>query len=186
MEKNGIELLLKAEDEAAAIVQKARESESRSPSHTLGCFRLHTQMDLFLTFILSCQCMCLIVLFRWSSHLLPALLPPLSLPFSSSSTERVQRLRQAQEEAEKTIRELKAAHKAQFDREIAAKDEGDQGFFADLKSRQSAEQAGIEKGFDKNKEQVINFLLKEVTTVSLEVSEALRQSLLTKAEQGTQ
>ena len=100
--------------------------------------------------------------------------------------ERVIRLRQAQEEAEKTIRELKEANKAAFAKELAQKDQGDLGFAAELKAKQDAETAAIDAGYQKNKASVIDMLLRNVTTVELEVSEALKQSLLTKAETGTQ
>lgn len=107
-----------------------------------------------------------------------SLCPPLA--------ERVVRLRQAQEEAEKTIRELKEANKAAFAKELAQKDQGDAGFAAELKSKQDAENAAIDAGYQKNKQSVMEMLLRNVTTVELEVSEALKQSLLTKAETGTQ
>ena len=105
-----------------------------------------------------------------------------ALSVSVCCSERVLRLRQAQEEAEKTIRDLKEANKAAFARELAQKDQGEQGFTADLKRRQAEESAAIDAGFNKNKAEVIDLLLRHVTTVELEVGEALRQSLLTKAE----
>jgi len=125
MEKQGIEQLLRAEDEAARIVQQAREN-------------------------------------------------------------RVKRLRQAQEEAEKTIRDLKEANKAAFARELAQTGQGEQGFAAQLKDRQEAEARNIQAGYEKNKSSVIDMLLRHVCTVELEVGEALKQSLLTKAETGQQ
>lgn len=109
---------------------------------------------------------------------------PLCLCALPVCSERVLRLRQAQDEAEKTIRDLKEANKAAFARELAQKDQGEQGFAADLKRRQAEESAAIDAGFNKNKSEVIDLLLRHVTTVELEVGEALRQSLLTKAEVG--
>jgi hypothetical protein len=100
--------------------------------------------------------------------------------------ERVQRLRQAQEEAEKTIRELKEANKASFAAELAQKGQGEQGFAAELKKRQEDEAKNIAAGYEKNKQEVIDLLLRHVCTVELEVGEALKQSLLTKAETGQQ
>ena len=100
--------------------------------------------------------------------------------------ERVVRLRQAQEEAEKTIRELKEANKAAFQKDLSAKDQGDAGFAAELKGKIETEKKSIDAGFDKNKQEVIDLLLRHVTTVQLEVGEALRQSLITKQETGTQ
>lgn len=95
------------------------------------------------------------------------------------------RLRQAQEEAEKTIRELKESHKASFQAELAQKGQGDAGFAAELKNKIEAEKAAIDSGFQKNQQEVMDLLLRHVTTVQLEVGEALRQSLITKHETGT-
>lgn len=97
----------------------------------------------------------------------------------------MQRLRQAQEEAEKTIKELREANKAAFARELAGQG-SEQGFAGQLKQQQEAEAKNISAGFDKNKQEVIDLLLRHVCTVELEVGEALKQSLLTKAETGTQ
>ena len=96
------------------------------------------------------------------------------------------KLRQAQVEAEKTIAQLRAANKAAFAAELAQKDQGDAGFAAELKAKQLEEERAIDAGFQKNKAEVMSMLLRHVTTVQLDVSEALRQSLLTKAETGTQ
>jgi hypothetical protein len=98
----------------------------------------------------------------------------------------VLRLRQAQEEAEKTIRELREANKAAFQKELAQKDQGDAGFAAELKSKIEKEKSSIDAGYQSHKQEVIDLLLRQVTTVELEVSEALRQSLITKNETGTQ
>ena len=99
---------------------------------------------------------------------------------------RVQRLRQAQEEAEKTIKELREANKASFQRELASQGQGEHGFAGQLKQQQEADARNIAAGYDKNKQEVIDLLLRHVCTVELEVGEALKQSLLTKAETGTQ
>jgi len=123
MEKQGIDALLKAEDEAAAIVQKAREK-------------------------------------------------------------RVIRLRQAQEEAEKTIRDLREANKQALEKEFAQKDQGDAGFASQLKSQVDEETRKIESGYAAHHDEVVSLLLRQVTTVELTVGEALKQSLLNKAQTG--
>jgi vacuolar-type H+-ATPase subunit H len=98
----------------------------------------------------------------------------------------VLRLRQAQEEAEKTIRELKEQHKKEFEKELAQKDQGDAGFANELKKKIEEEKKAIDAGYEADKGEVMDLLLRHVTTVQLEVSEALRQSLITKNETGTQ
>jgi hypothetical protein len=98
----------------------------------------------------------------------------------------VLRLRQAQEEAEKTIRELKEQHKKEFEAELAQKDQGDAGFANELKKKVEEEKKAIDAGYEAHKGEVMDLLLRHVTTVQLEVSEALRQSLITKNETGTQ
>lgn len=75
---------------------------------------------------------------------------------------------------------------AEFKAELASKDAGDSSFTAQLKAETAKDAVSIDEGFSSNQQAVIDFLLHHVTTVNLEVSEALRQSLLTKAEQGTQ
>lgn len=119
----------------------------------------------------------------WFAHFATLLsFSALSLPHYPG---RVARLRQAQDEAEKTIRELRAANQASFQAELAAKDQGDAGFAADLTKKVESEKSGIEAGYQANKNEVIDLLLRHVTTVELEVSEALRQALITKFETGT-
>jgi len=125
MENDGIQRLLKAEDDAAQIIQKSREA-------------------------------------------------------------RASRLRQAQTEAEKSAQELRRQLEAEFKAELAQKDAGDTTFTQQLKAEVTKDQQTIEDGYKKNHQAVVDFLLHHVTTVKLEVSEALRQSLLVKAEQGTQ
>jgi len=124
MENDGIQRLLKAEDDAAQVIQKAREA-------------------------------------------------------------RAARLRQAQTEADKASQELKRQLEAEFKADLASKDAGDSNFSSQLKQQVQRDQSSIEEGFNKNQQAVVDLLLHHVTTVKLEVSEALRQSLLTKAEQGT-
>ena len=75
---------------------------------------------------------------------------------------------------------------AEFKAELAQKDAGDSSFSQQLKAETMKDSAAIDDGFKGNQQAVIDFLLHHVTTVNLDVSEALRQSLLTKAEQGTQ
>ena len=81
---------------------------------------------------------------------------------------------------------MKAANKASFEKEFAQKEQGDAGFANELKQKVEQEKTQIDAGYAKNKQEVIDLLLRHVTTVQLEVSEALRQSLITKAESGTQ
>ena len=104
---------------------------------------------------------------------------------SPSLAARAARLRQAQTEADKAAQELKRQLEAEFKSELASKDAGDSNFSSQLKQQVVRDQGSIEEGFNKNQQAVVDFLLHHVTTVKLEVSEALRQSLLTKAEQGT-
>lgn len=101
-------------------------------------------------------------------------------------SERVVRLRQAQEEAEKTIAALREQHHKSLAAEFAQKDQGDAGFAAELKRKVEEEQKAIEEGYAKHSASVADLLLRHVTTVELSISEALRQSLLTKAETGNQ
>ena len=114
-----------------------------------------------------------------SSHTLPALL-------SCRVLARAARLRQAQTEADKSAQELRRQLEAEFKAELAQKDAGDSSFTAQLKQEVGKDQQSIEDGYKKNHQAVVDFLLHHITTVNLDVSEALRQSLLTKAEQGTQ
>jgi len=123
MENDGIQRLLKAEDDAAAIVAKARDA-------------------------------------------------------------RTQRLKTAQLEAEKSSVELKKQLEREFQEELSKKDSGDVGFGAKLKESTAKEATEIDAGYVKNKEAVIDLLLHHVTTVKLEVSEALRQAILTKQAAG--
>ena len=94
-------------------------------------------------------------------------------------------MKAAQEEAEKTIRELRDSLKSSFDKEMGAKDQGESGFAKELEGKVNAETQAINAGFEKNKQEVVDLLLRHVTTVHLDVSEALRQSLITKKELGT-
>lgn len=80
---------------------------------------------------------------------------------------------------------MKRQLESEFKAELVSKDAGDSNFSTQLKQQVQRDQTGIEDGFNKNQQAVVDFLLHHVTTVKLEVSEALRQSLLTKAEQGT-
>ena len=105
---------------------------------------------------------------------------------SSLCPARAARLRQAQTEADKSAQELRRQLEAEFKNELAAKDAGDSSFTAQLKAETSKDAVAIDDGYKANQKAVIDFLLHHVTTVNLDVSEALRQSLLTKAEQGTQ
>ena len=109
-------------------------------------------------------------------------LPPPLCP----SIARASRLRQAQTEADKSSQELRRQLESEFKAELAQKDAGDSSFTQQLKAETTKDAATIDQGFSSNQQQVIDFLLHHVTTVNLDVSEALRQSLLTKAEQGTQ
>jgi len=79
---------------------------------------------------------------------------------------------------------LKEANKAQFQRELAMKDQGDQGFQGELKAKQASDAQEIDQGYEKHKGDVMDMLLRHVCTVELQVSEALKQSLLTKSETG--
>jgi ABC-type sulfate transport system substrate-binding protein len=99
---------------------------------------------------------------------------------------RAARLRLAQVEADKSSQELRRQLEAEFKSELAQKDAGDSSFTAQLKAETAKDAQSIDEGFNSNQQAVIDFLLHHVTTVNLEVSEALKQSLLTKAEQGTQ
>lgn len=99
---------------------------------------------------------------------------------------RAARLRAAQSEAEKSAAELKRQLESEFKNELASKDAGDSNFSSQLQGETKREIADIDANFAKNSAAVAEFLLHHVTSVKLEVSEALRQSLLTKAEQGTQ
>ena len=116
-------------------------------------------------------------------------LPPLThIPLcclTSLSTARASRLRQAQTEADKAAQELKRQLESEFKADLASKDAGDSSFSSQLKQQVQRDQSSIDEGYTKNQQAVVDFLLHHVTTVKLEVSEALRQSLLTKAEQGT-
>jgi hypothetical protein len=99
---------------------------------------------------------------------------------------RAARLRQAQTEADKSAQELRRQLEAEFKAELAQKDAGDSSFTAQLKQEVQKDQVSIEDGYKKNQQAVVDFLIHHITTVNLDVSEALRQSLLTKKEQGTQ
>jgi len=119
MENDGIQRLLKAEDEAAAVVAKAREA-------------------------------------------------------------RVQRLKTAALEAEKSSSELKKQLEKEFQDELNSKDSGDSGYFQKLKDNTAKELGEIDAGFTKNKQVVVDLLIHHVTTVKLDVEEALKQAILTK------
>ncbi len=106
-------------------------------------------------------------------------------PLCRACVARAARLRQAQTEADKASQELKRQLESEFKAELASKDAGDSNFSTQLKQQVQRDQSSIEEGYNKNQQAVVDFLLHHVTTVKLEVSEALRQSLLTKAEQGT-
>jgi len=111
---------------------------------------------------------------------------PLLCLISFFFSARAARLRAANVEAEKSAAELKKQLEQDFKNELASKDAGDTNFSKQLKETTAKEQAEIDKSFDKNQKDVVDFLLSNICAVNLEVSEALRQSLLTKAEQGTQ
>lgn len=123
MENDGIQRLLKAEDEAALVVQRAREN-------------------------------------------------------------RAARLRQAQAEADQSAAALKAQLAKEFKEELNKKDSGDSTFTAELKRNTDKEASAIDSGYKQNKQAVVDLLLHHITTVKLDVEEALRQSLLTKHETG--
>lgn len=99
---------------------------------------------------------------------------------------RVQRLKQAGVEAEKEVAALKQQLQQEFEQEQSKGNKGqkDVNYGADLKKKQETEIKDIDSAFEKNKKKVSDLLLWEVTTVTLEVSEALRQSLIMKQEQG--
>jgi len=124
-DNDGIQRLLRAEEEAAQIVQKARE-------------------------------------------------------------QRVQRLKQATIEAEQQVNKLRQQLQDEFNAEASSSKGGkdNSSFIQQLKKQQEAEIKKIDSEFEQNKQKVIDLLLCQCTTVSLEVSEALRQSLLIKEEQG--
>jgi V-type H+-transporting ATPase subunit G len=123
MENDGIQRLLKAEDEAAAVVAKARDA-------------------------------------------------------------RVQRLKAAALEAEKSSAELKKQLEREFQDELNTKDSGDSGFASKLKDNTAKEITAIDAGFTKNKQAVVELLIHHVTAVKLEVEEALKQAILTKHTAG--
>ena len=123
MENDGIQRLLKAEDEASSTIQRAREA-------------------------------------------------------------RTQRLRQAQSEAEKASQALKLKLESEFKSELSKLDTGDSSNAAKLKQETDAELKVIEETFANNQQAVIDMLLFQVTTVKLDVEEALKQSLITLKEQG--
>jgi len=123
MENDGIQRLLKAEDEAAAVVAKAREA-------------------------------------------------------------RVQRLKAAAVESEKSSVELKKQLEREFQEELNTKDSGDSGFAQKLKDSTQKELVEIDAGHVKNKQAVVELLIHHVTTVKLEVEEALKQAILTKHAAG--
>jgi len=125
MENDGIQRLLKAEDDAAAVIQKAREA-------------------------------------------------------------RAARLRQAAVEADRSAAELRKQLQSEFKSELASNDAGDSSFQQQLADQVKKDQQAIQQGYQANHQTVVDLLLHHVTTVNLEVSEALRQSLLTKKEQGTE
>ena len=171
MENDGIQRLLKAEDDAAQVIQKAREGLhlALTHSHPPACITHQRHLP------------------PPPPHLRFALPRLCSPPYPSSSrSARAARLRQAQTEADKSAAELRRQLEAEFKAELAQKDAGDSSFSAQLKAETSKDASAIDEGFKSNQKAVIDFLLHHVTTVNLDVSEALRQSLLTKAEQGTQ
>lgn len=124
MENEGIQRLLRAEEEAASVISKARENRSI-------------------------------------------------------------RLKQAQKEAETSANELRKQLEREFQLELKNTNVDDDSFNQTLSSQTNKENDEIERGYKKNSNIVIDLLLYHVTTVKLDISEALRQSLLTKADQGT-
>ncbi len=75
--------------------------------------------------------------------------------------------------------------RTEFKEELSKKDSSTSNFADKLKEQTDREAKEIDAGYNKNKAAVMDLLLHHISTVKLDVEEALRQSLLTKAEQGT-
>lgn len=102
---------------------------------------------------------------------------------SRAREQRTQRLKQATVEAEKQVNELKQQLESQFNNDIKTKS-SDTNYASTLKQSTDKQIQEIDTAFDKNKDTVIDVLLHHVTTVTLDVSEALRQSLIMKHAAG--
>jgi len=97
---------------------------------------------------------------------------------SSARDERVKRLKAATADAEKSVAQLKDELEQKFKSEIAQSASADEKFVSGLKAEIDKEFQAIEAGFVTNREEVTNLLLKSVTTVALDVPEALKQAYL--------
>lgn len=102
---------------------------------------------------------------------------------SRAREQRVQRLKQASVEAEQSVSTLRKQLQQQFDNDIKTKG-NDSTYANELKSNTNKELKSIDDAFNKNKDKVLDVLLHHVTTVTLDVSEALRQSLIMKNAAG--
>jgi len=67
---------------------------------------------------------------------------------------------------------------------LNTKDSGDSGYQQKLKDSTAKELTEIDAGHAKNKQAVVELLIHHVTTVKLEVEEALKQAILTKHAAG--
>jgi len=97
--------------------------------------------------------------------------------------ERTQRLKQATIEAEKTVEALRKSLHEQFQKEIVSAGTDTQ-FAASLKSKTENEISKIDRDFAAHKNVVVDLLLHHVTSVGLDVSEAMRQALFTRQANG--
>jgi len=90
---------------------------------------------------------------------------------------RVVRLRQARQEAEKENAKLQQQLQEEFDAEYNNVDAADVQMKSDLDAKTQSEIADAEAMYDANKETAINILLHHACSASLHVDEALKQSL---------
>jgi len=94
------------------------------------------------------------------------------------------KLKEAAEKAAAEVNDkFEEEQKAKFAAEVESKDDSSLDFESKLKDSTKKEMSKIDSDFSSNQELVIGILLHHVTTVKLEVPDALKQLTLTQARE---
>jgi len=96
------------------------------------------------------------------------------------------RLRQAEAEAEKAAKELREKLERELNEDVDLKDDSFDEYAKKLDAETEQNCKLIQQQYSKNKNSVMSLLLHHVTTIHLEVTEAMRQAVLTKEKDAQQ
>jgi len=93
------------------------------------------------------------------------------------------RLRQAESEAENAAKEYRIKLENELSGDVDLKDDTFDEFAKNLDKQSEVDSKEIRDAYQKNKAAVISLLLYQVTHVKLEVSEAMKQAVLSKQKE---